>query len=281
MERVLVTGAKGMLGLDLTEALSRRYEVYGRDIDDFDITREKETLDAIAGIRPDMVIHAAAYTDVDGCESHVDLAHSVNGEGTKNVASACREFGSAMLYISTDYVFDGTKSGAYSEEDPTCPINTYGRSKLEGEHWVRALVDHFVIVRTAWLFGRGGNNFVKIILRLAREREALSVVNDQVGSPTYAVDLSRAISVIAEKGCRGIYHITNGGTCSWYEYAREILAMSDLGSVPVHPISSDQLNRAAKRPHNSVLGRGKFERETGYRMRPWSEALGDYVERGV
>jgi len=281
MERVLVTGAKGMLGLELTEVLSRRYEVYGRDIDDFDITRKRETIDAIRGIRPDMVIHAAAYTDVDGCESHVELAHSVNGEGTKNVASACRELGSKMVYLSTDYVFDGTKSGAYSEEDLTCPINTYGRSKLEGEHWVRTLAGQFVIVRTAWLFGRGGNNFVKIILRLARERGALSVVNDQVGSPTYAVDLSRAIAVLMNKGCRGIYHITNGGTCSWYEYAREILAMSGLGNVPVRPISSDQLDRAAKRPHNSVLSRGKFEREAGYRVRPWREALGDYVERGV
>jgi dTDP-4-dehydrorhamnose reductase len=278
MERILITGAKGMLGLDLTEALRGKYEVYGRDIDDFDITRDKETMDAIMAIRPDVVIHAAAYTDVDGCESHIELAHSINGGGTKNVASACRELGSRMVYISTDYVFDGTKSGAYSEDDPTCPINTYGRSKLEGERWVRTMVGQFVIVRTAWLFGRGGNNFVKIILRLAREKGALSVVNDQVGSPTYAVDLSQAISALVEKGCRGIYHITNGGTCSWYEYTREILAMSGLTDVPVHAISSDQLNRAAKRPHNSVLGRGKFEGETGYRMRSWKEALRDYLK---
>jgi len=277
-ERILITGAKGMLGLDLTEALRGKYEVYGRDIDDFDITRDKETMDAIMAIRPDVVIHAAAYTDVDGCESHIELAHSINGGGTKNVASACRELGSRMVYISTDYVFDGTKSGAYSEDDPTCPINTYGRSKLEGERWVRTMVGQFVIVRTAWLFGRGGNNFVKIILRLAREKGALCVVNDQVGSPTYAVDLSQAISALVEKGCRGIYHITNGGTCSWYEYTREILAMSGLTDVPVHAISSDQLNRAAKRPHNSVLGRGKFEGETGYRMRSWKEALRDYLK---
>jgi dTDP-4-dehydrorhamnose reductase len=279
MDRVLVTGAKGMLGLDLTDALSRRYEVYGRDIDDFDITREKETMDAIIGIRPDIVIHAAAYTDVDGSESHIDMANSVNGGGTKNVASACNELGSKMVYISTDYVFDGTKSGAYSEEDPPCPINAYGRSKLEGERWVRTLVGHFVIVRTAWLFGRGGNNFVKSILKLAREKGALSVVDDQIGSPTYAVDLSRAICGLTEKGCQGIYHITNGGTCSWYEYAQEILVMSGLGKISVHPISSHQLNRAAKRPCNSVLDRGKFERETGYRMRPWREALRDYLKR--
>jgi dTDP-4-dehydrorhamnose reductase len=279
MDKVLVTGAKGMLGLDLTDALSQRYEVYGRDIDDFDITREKETMDAIIGIRPDIVIHAAAYTDVDGSESHIDVANSVNGGGTKNVASACNELGSKMVYISTDYVFDGTKSGAYSEEDPPCPINAYGRSKLEGERWVRTLVDQFVIVRTAWLFGRGGNNFVKSILKLAREKGALSVVNDQIGSPTYAVDLSRAIYGLTEKECQGIYHITNGGTCSWYEYAQEILAMSGLGKISVHPISSHQLNRAAKRPCNSVLDRGKFERETGYRMRPWREALRDYLKR--
>jgi len=279
MEKVLVTGAKGMLGLDLTDALSRRYEVYGRDIDDFDITREKETMDAIIEIRPDIIIHAAAYTDVDGSESHRELAHSVNGGGTKNVAAACRELGSKMVYISTDYIFDGTKSGAYSEEDPPCPINAYGGSKLEGEQWVRKLVDQFVIVRTAWLFGRGGNNFVKTILKLAREKGALSVVEDQVGSPTYAMDLSRAIYVLTEKGCQGIYHITNGGTCSWYEYAQEILAMSGLGNISVHPISSDQLSRVAKRPHNSVLGREKFERETGYRMRLWREALGDYLKR--
>ncbi len=279
MERVLVTGANGMLGRDLTEALSRRYEVYGRDIDDFDITREKETMDAMREIRPDIVIHAAAYTDVDGCESHIELANSVNGLGTKNVASACRELRAKMVYISTDYVFDGTKSGAYSEEDPTCPVNAYGRSKLEGERWVRAMVDQFVIVRTAWLFGRWGGNFVKTILRLAREKGALSVVDDQFGSPTYTVDLSQGIGAIMENRCRGIYHITNGGTCSWYEYAREILAMSGLDRVPVRPISSGQLNRPAKRPHNSVFALSKFERDTGYRMRHWREALGDYLER--
>ncbi|UCD70774.1 MAG: dTDP-4-dehydrorhamnose reductase [Syntrophobacterales bacterium] len=279
MERVLITGAKGMLGLELTDVFGDSYDVYGRDIDDFDITRDEETVDAIIKIRPDVVIHTAAYTDVDGCESHIELAHSVNGGGTKNVASACRELGSEMVYISTDYVFDGTKSGAYSEEDSTCPINTYGRSKLEGERWVRTMVGQFVIVRTAWLFGRGGDHFVKTILKLAREKGALSVVTDQVGSPTYAVDLSRAIYILMEKKCRGIYHITNGKTCSWYEYAQEILAMSGLDNVSVDQISSDQLDRAAKRPRNSVLDRGKFERETGYRMRPWREALRDYLER--
>ena len=268
-----------MLGRDLTEALARKYEVYGRDIEDFNITREKETMDSISGIRPDIVVHAAAYTDVDGCESQVELAHSVNGGGTRNVASVCKELGSKMVYMSTDYVFDGTKSGAYSEEDPTCPINTYGRSKLEGERWVRSMVGQFVIVRTGWLFGRWGSNFVKTILRLAKEKRALSVVNDQVGSPTYTVDLSQAIGALMEKRCTGIYHITNGETCSWYEYAREILAMSGISGIPVHPISSDQLNRAAKRPHNSVFARGKFERETGCRMRPWREALRDYLER--
>jgi dTDP-4-dehydrorhamnose reductase len=281
MERVLVTGAKGMLGLDLMEVLSGKYKACGRDIDDFDITREKETMDAITGIRPDIIIHAAAYTDVDGCESHIDAALTVNERGTKNVAAACREQGAKMVYISTDYVFDGTKSGAYSEEDPTCPINTYGRSKLEGERWVRTLAAHYAIVRTAWLYGMGGKNFVKAILRLAGEQETLSVVNDQVGSPTYCVDLSQAIRVLLEKGCRGIYHITNGGTCSWYEYAREILASSGLDNVPVYPISSHQLDRAAKRPHNSVLGRRKFERETGHRMRSWREALRDYLKREV
>jgi dTDP-4-dehydrorhamnose reductase len=279
MERVLVTGAKGMLGLDVTDVFRETYEVYGRDIDDFDITRDKETMDAIKRIRPNIVIHAAAYTDVDGSETHFELAQSVNGGGTKNVASACGELGSKMVYISTDYVFDGTKSGAYSEEDATCPINAYGRSKLEGERWVRTLVDQCIIVRTAWLFGRGGNNFVKTILKLATEKGALSVVNDQVGSPTYAVDLGRAIYVLVEKGCKGIYHITNGETCSWYEYTQEILAISGLSNILVHPISSDQLKRAAKRPRNSVLDRGKFERETGYRMRAWKEALRDYLKR--
>ena len=281
MQRVLITGAKGMLGLDLTDVFRDSYNVYGRDIDDFDITRDKETMDAIMEIRPDIVIHAAAYTNVDGCESHIELAHSVNGGGTKNVASACREIGSRMIYISTDYVFDGRKSGAYSEKDPTCPINTYGRSKLEGERWVRTMVGQFIIVRTAWLFGRGGNNFVKTILKLAREKGALSVVADQVGSPTYAVDLSRAIYALMEEECRGIYHITNGETCSWYEFAREILAMSGLGNIPIHPISTDKLERAAKRPNNSVLNRRKFERETGCRMRPWREALRDYINREV
>lgn len=277
MERVLITGAKGMLGLDLIDVFRKYYDVYGRDIDDFDITRNGETIDAIMRIWPDIVIHAAAYSEVDECESHIELAHSVNGGGTKNVASESRELGSKMVYISTDYVFDGRKSGAYSEEDPTCPINTYGRSKLEGERWVHTMVGQFIIVRTAWLFGRGGKNFVKIILKLAKEKGALSVVADQIGSPTYTVDLSRAIYVLMEEERRGIYHITNGETCSWYEYAREILAMSGLENIPVHPISSDQLNRAAARPNNSVLDCGKFEGKTGYRMRPWREAQRDYL----
>ncbi len=281
MQRVLITGAKGMLGLDMTDVFRESYDVYARDIDDFDITRDEETIGAIMGIRPDIVIHAAAYTDVDGCETNIELAHSVNGGGTKNVASACRELGSKMVYISTDYVFDGKKSGPYSEEDPTSPINTYGRSKLEGERWVRTMVGQFIIVRTAWLFGRGGKNFVEAILKLAREKGALSVVADQFGSPTYAVDLSRAICLLMEKECRGIYHITNGETCSWYEYAREILAMSGLSNIPVHQISTDQLNRAAKRPNNSILDLRKFEGETGYRMRPWREALMEYLNREV
>jgi dTDP-4-dehydrorhamnose reductase len=281
MEKVLITGAKGMLGLDLIDVFREAYDVSGKDIDDFDITKPKETMDAVMEIRPDVIIHAAAYTDVDGCEHHVELAHSVNGGGTKNIASACRELGARMIYISTDYVFDGKKSRAYSEEDPPCPIGVYGRTKLEGEQWVRKMVDQFVIVRTAWLFGRGGKNFVRTILRLAREKGTLSVVNDQLGSPTYTADLSRAIYVLLENGCTGIYHITNGETCSWYEYAREILTMAGLDDIPVHAISSDQLNRAAKRPRNSVFDRGKFERETGYRMRSWREALRDYLKREV
>jgi dTDP-4-dehydrorhamnose reductase len=279
MEKILITGAKGMLGLDLMDVFRESYDVYGRDIDDFDITKPKETMDAIGKMRPDIIIHAAAYTDVDGCESHGALAHSVNGGGTKNVASSCEELGARMVYISTDYVFDGTKPGAYTEEDPTCPINTYGRSKLEGEGWVSSMVGQFAIVRTAWLFGRRGKNFVGTVLKLAREKGALSVVNDQWGSPTYTPDLSRAIYVLVEKQCRGIYHITNAETCSWYEYAREILAMSGLDNIPMTAISSNQLQRAAKRPHNSVFDRGKFERETGYRMRSWREALRDYLKK--
>ena len=280
MEKILITGAKGMLGLDLMDVFGKSYDVYGRDIDDFDITKPRETMDAIMEIRPDVVIHAAAYTDVDGCESHVELAHSVNGGGTKNVAASCKELGARMVYISTDYVFDGRKSGGYTEEDPTCPINTYGRSKLEGEGWVSTMVSRFAIVRAAWLFGSGGKNFVKTILQLAEEKEALSVVNDQWGSPTYTPDLSRALNALVEKQCTGIYHITNAETCSWCEYAREILTLAGLDAIPVHPISSGQLHRAAKRPRNSVFDCGKFERETGYRMRSWREALRDYLKKG-
>ncbi|HDP70188.1 MAG TPA: dTDP-4-dehydrorhamnose reductase, partial [Actinobacteria bacterium] len=213
-----------MLGSDLVKVLSLPTGRYGSEHDivglshrELDITNKKDVDICISNNKPDMVIHAAAYTDVDGCESNRDLAFKVNAEGAKNVASACRVIGSAMVYISTDYVFNGIKNAPYMEEDKTFSTNTYGESKLLGEEHVSSILKDYYIVRTSWLFGKNGKNFVETILRLAREKDELRIVNDQVGSPTYTFDLAKAIKVLISKRSFGCYHVSNQGFCSWYD----------------------------------------------------------------
>ncbi|UCC66715.1 MAG: dTDP-4-dehydrorhamnose reductase [Deltaproteobacteria bacterium] len=276
MRRILVLGAKGMLGHDLLKALGETYEVVGLDIEDLDITRQEATRNTIKEISPDVVINAAGYTDVDGCEKKMRKAFAVNGKGAKNVAQGCRNNGARLIYISTDYIFDGEKRSRYSEYDLPNPQNIYGESKRLGEWYIERFLDDYLIIRTQWLYGRYGRNFVETILALADEREKIEVVNDQVGSPTYTADLSKTISALISKDLRGVFHVCNSGSCSWYEFALEILKLAGIEGVEIIPISSGVLNRPAKRPLYSVLSCKKLRKEAGIKMRPWRAALRDY-----
>jgi dTDP-4-dehydrorhamnose reductase len=277
--RILLIGARGMLGRDLQPILSYRHEVIGKDIEDLDITDSKQVQKQVETLQPQTVINAAAFTDVDGCESQKYLAFKVNAEGAGHVARACRKADARLIYLSTDYVFDGTSRVPYSEEALPNPINVYGESKLQGEKAVQEAEGKHLILRTAWLYGKYGKNFVDTILRMASQQKELRVVDDQQGSPTFTRDLSQAIAQFLEKDVRGILHVTNSGSCSWFEFAQKILETKGIPGwkTRVIPISSRQLNRPARRPSNSVLDCSRFKDLTGNTMRPWEEALGDYL----
>lgn len=275
--RMLVMGHKGMLGSDLMDVLGRDHEVSGVDMGEFDITSATDCLRVIGEFSPAVVVNAAAYTDVDGCETNQEACFAVNAEGVLNVAIACRDRGAKVVHYSTDYVFDGTKGEPYLEDDPCRPINTYGASKRKGEeHLIETLESH-VLIRTAWLYGRQGKNFVKAILAKAREEGVLRVVDDQVGSPTCSLDLAQATKILIELDCRGTYHVTNRGVCSWYQFAQRILEFAQVSGVTVEPIKSRELNRKAARPAYSVLSNRKFMEATKKTMRPWQVALNDYL----
>ncbi len=277
---ILVIGAKGMLGRDLIAVLHADLpndEVAGWDIEEIDIRKEEETVTKIEKLRPDIVVHLAAYTDVDGCELDEGKAFAVNAEGTGHVALAVSRCRAKMVYLSTDYVFDGNKREPYLESDSPHPLNVYGCSKLRGEQYVQARAKEALIIRTQWLYGRYGRNFVTSILRQAKEKKALSIVNDQIGSPTYTADLSKAISVLIQCNARGIFHVANSDLCTWYAFGQTILKLSGMDKVEVVPISSKELGRPAVRPSYSVFNCQKLKRETGLALRPWSEALVDYL----
>jgi dTDP-4-dehydrorhamnose reductase len=276
--KVLVTGAAGMLGRDLVPILATRHEVVESDIDRFDITDPAACLDFVALHKPEVVVNLAAYTAVDDCESHPDLAFRVNAEGPGHLARACERIGSRMVHISTDYVFDGRSQRPWREEDRPMPKSAYGKSKHLGEIRVTQEAARFAIVRTAWLYGPHGKNFVEAILRQAEEKDALSVVDDQRGSPTYTVDLAMGLEALIDRGLRGVYHITNSGETTWFGFALRILSEAGIERKAV-PITTEQLARPAVRPLYSVLDISKFERATGMRMRPWEEGLGDYMRR--
>ena len=289
--RILITGISGMLGVDLHETLREEYEVVGLDIKDFpstslssprlhkaDITDGHRLRKLFYQLAPDFVIHTAAYADVDGCEKNPDGAHRVNALGTRNIALICQEKNIPLVYVSTDFVFDGKKNYPYTELDEPHPLNVYGRSKLAGENYVRSLLERYFIVRTSWLYGRYGKNFVETILKLAEEKEVLTVVGDQVGSPTYSRDLAQEMKKLASGSSYGIYHITNSGSCNWYNFAEEILKLAGIRGVKVKPITSKELNRPAPRPQFSVLKSSSSRPGAGNTMRPWKEALKEYLE---
>ncbi len=282
--RVLVTGASGMLGFALADSCPSNIECVGTDVDTLDITDAVAVGEAFARQSPAAVINAAAYTDVDGCESHESEALAVNGAAAGVLAAACSDAGIPLLHVSTDYVFDGTipAPGEYSEVDPVGPVSAYGRTKLAGETAVRERLPEHWIVRTQWLYGCHGKNFVETMLRLASERDELAVVDDQVGSPTSTHVLAPFLwRMVAERPAFGTYHVTGGGACSWHGFAEEIFRQAGLlpGSLTLSTMGSDQLDRPAPRPARSVLSNAKLRAALGEAPGPWVEGLQDYMSR--
>lgn len=275
--KALVTGAGGMLGRALIPALTAAgHEAVGLKRGDADVTRLDALRHPLKALRPDWIFHLAAFTRVDECESRVDHAHLVNGLGARNVAQAAADAGAAVIALSTDYVFPGDATRPYREYDAVGPRSVYGASKLAGEEAVREVNPRHIIVRSAWLYGRGGTNFVDSILARARKGEPLAVVDDQRGSPTSAADLAEALVKLAVAGQYGTYHCTNAGDCTWHELAVHALARAGLGS-PVARIDSATLARPARRPAYSVLSNLMFEHVTGHRMAHWQDAVDRYL----
>jgi dTDP-4-dehydrorhamnose reductase len=275
--KIMIIGSEGMLGHDLVDVLSAEHEIFTTTIDTLDITDLDETIKTVKNNNPDVLIHAAAFTDVDGSESNPDLAYKVNAIGTRNVAVACQEADCAMVYICTDYVFDGTNDTPYREYDQTKPLGVYGNTKHAGEVYIRDILSKFYIVRTSWLYGFHGPNFVTTMLNLAKTNDNISVVDDQVGSPTYTVDLSNAIALLIKRPAYGIYHVTNSENCSWYDFAKEIFKQANV-EVSVNPVTTEEFPRPAPRPKYSVLENYNWKMEGYPKLRSYKEALSDYMK---
>ncbi len=279
MMKILVTGACGQLGFDICAELSRRgIEHRGADIADFDITDRAAAESYFDAYMPDALIHCSAWTAVDRAEELEERARDVNANGTRYLAECCRKHGAKMMYISTDYVFPGTGVGFYAPGDPTGPKNAYGRTKLEGELIVREALDSFFIVRTSWVFGKSGNNFVRTMLKAAETRSELSVVCDQIGSPTYTFDLAPLLCDMIASEKYGVYHATNEGICSWAEFAEAIFEYSGKMGVKVRPIPTSGYPTPAERPMNSRLSKEKLTEAGFYRLPTWRDALRRYLK---
>ncbi len=273
--KIAITGGRGQLGRELERTLSPHHAVHILDLPESDITLPSQ-IDVLAGLTPDLVIHAAAMTDVDGCARDPLAAYRANALGTQNVALACQRAGAPMVYISTNEVFDGAKASPYLEFDEPHAINAYGASKLAGERLVQMLLDRFYIVRTAWLYAAGGNNFPKKILAAARDKGALAVVADEVANPTYAPDLARALARLIETNHFGIYHLVNQGASSRYDFAARILQLAGLGHIPLTPITLAEYPRASTPPRNGALENFVAATALGIQLRTWQEALEEY-----
>lgn len=254
------------------------HEVCALDLPELDIAAASSISAAVAGFNPDCIINAAAYTDVEGAETHREDAFRINAGAAGLVAEEAARAGIPVLHYSTDFVFDGTKCTPYETDDPIAPVSVYGESKADGEAAVRAATPRHFIVRTAWLYGPGGNNFVEKILRAAASRPALTVVDDEIGSPTHTWDLAGATAALLATDAYGTYHAVNAGVCSRFEFARAIVRLGGL-TTPVEPCDSSRFPTLAKRPAYSVLSNRKLEAATGCIMRPWEDALRHYVER--
>lgn len=274
--KIVLIGSGGMLGYDIKNVFSD-VELVALTRSTLDITDLGKSVSLIKEIKPDYVIHAAAYTDVDGSEQFPEKAYLVNGVGTRNITMACEEVQCPIIYISSDYVFDGTKNGPYNEWDVPNPINKYGRSKLMGEQFVSSLTNRFYIVRTSWLYGKNGKNFVNTISRLLSERDEIDVVDDQVGCPTYTHDLAKKLKELIGRGY-GTYHITNSSHCSWHEFAVEIARLRS-SSTKINITTSEKFGLPAKRPAFSVLNNTMLRLEGIQELRHWKEALKDYLSQ--
>jgi len=286
--RLALIGHNGMLAQAVRREAAADWSVAGFDLPMFDLTKREQVVAAMVAAAPDVIVNCAAYTDVDGCEEREDLALRVNGDGPGYLAEAARETGAILVHLSTDYVFDGTKESPYTEADAPAPRSAYGRSKWAGERAVQASgLEQFFIVRTSWLYGPGGVNFVETMVRLARERDELRVVADQVGSPTYTADLARAIFRLLDAHAPwGVYHFSNAGQCSWHGFAEAILAAlgrrEPVRAKFVRPIATADYPQRAPRPAYSVLSKDKYRAATGHPPPPWQEALGRYfTSRGT
>ncbi len=277
--RIVVTGAGGMLGQDLVPVLESEHEVFAYNHSGLDITDKRQVSDILDSIRPDIVINCAAYTQVDKAEEETERAFRINGLGVHNLALECDRLGIVLCHVSTDYVFDGSKKRPYTPFDNTSPVNAYGESKLAGERFLQWVMKRFYIVRTSWLYGAGGGNFVKTIHRIASERDEIRVVSDQIGSPTWTVTLSEGIKSIIESEVYGIHHVTDrtDGGISWFDFARAIVELSGL-KTRVIPITTDQYPTPAKRPSYSVLETYYTEVSTGFSPPHWMDSLRRFLE---
>jgi len=272
--RVTIFGAAGLLG----KALMREWqsdEVTGLDIPDGDLRDPRQVEDMVRRTQPDWIVLTAAYTDVDGCESNREMAFEVNCRAAVNVARSAKQNGCRLLFLSTDYVFDGAKTTPYEVDDPRSPRSVYGHSKADAEVQLREVLPNCCITRTSWMFGMSGKSFPDTILKLASARPELDVVNDQRGSPTYSIDLARAIMQLCRKNAEGIVHATNSGECTWFDLAREIVRVEGLSTV-VRPTTSDKFVRPAERPKYSVLSLRSLQRY-GITMPSWQDALRRYI----
>lgn len=277
--KVLVTGANGQLGYDVVKELQKQnIECYGASRQDFDIVDFEVTENFIKNYMPDVVIHCAAYTAVDKAEDEQGLCYLVNASATENIAEICKKINAKMLYISTDYVFDGTKNGFYEVDDKPNPINVYGKTKLLGEQAVQKILDKYFIVRISWVFGEHGNNFVKTMLRLGKGRKEISVVADQYGSPTYTADLASLLVEMIQTDKYGIYHATNEGVCTWAEFAEEIFKITGM-DIKVNHITTSEYPTRAKRPMNSRLSKNSLVINGFYVLKNWQNALKNYLQK--
>lgn len=277
--KVLVTGVKGQLGYDvMNELASRGIEGVGVDVEEMDVTDAKACETVINEVKPDAVIHCAAYTAVDAAEDNLELCRKVNAEGTRNIAKVCKALDIKMMYLGTDYVFNGEGERPWEPDDHREPLNVYGLTKYEGEIAVEQNVRKYFIVRIAWVFGVNGKNFIKTMLRLGKEKGEVSVVDDQIGSPTYTYDLARLLVDMIQTDRYGRYHATNEGSCSWYEFARDIFRQAGMDGVRVTPVDSSGFPAKAKRPKNSRMSKEKLVENGFEKMPPWEDALGRYLK---